>query len=145
MLHLDNNFKEHWVYFDTDIHNRMGALQRSLHLRNTLPWGELDGVRLPPRFLTNMKVTYQRRRRLKHPHVNWSDEYTVYLFQNRTYTRDYCLAFCVQLYVSKSCGCVDYNIWTRKNVFFFLHILIFSDVRMTVIWFSYCVFSDVLA
>ena len=119
VLHLDNYFKEHWMYFDTDIHNRMGGLQLSLHPRNTLPWGELDGVLLPPGFLTNMKVRYQRRRSLKHPHGNCSDDCLVHLFQNRTYTRDYCLAFCVQLHVSKSCGCVDYNIYTELNSFFY--------------------------
>ena len=64
------------------------------------PMGELNGVLLPPGFLTNVKVTYQRRRRLKHPHVNCSDDYTVDTEQNlhkRLLFGLLCSALCLQI------------------------------------------------
>ena len=116
VLHLDNHFKEFWVYLDTsDAQTRMGGLHLNLHTFNSIPWGDVNGLFLPPGFLTNIKVTHKRHRRLKTPYGNCSDHFRFDLTTNRIYNRDYCSAFCIQHHVNKSCACVDYNIYTELN------------------------------
>ena len=119
VIHLDDHFKEHRKYFDPkNVRNHMGGLELNIYRPYTLPRGDFHEMFIPAGFLTDIKLKYQLRSRLKYPYGNCTDHFKVDLPHDRIYTRDYCVVECIQHHVTKTCGCVDFSVFTELNHFY---------------------------
>ena len=113
VLHLDNFFMDHVLYFDkTNTFTRSAGVELSLHKPETLPMLGFEGKFLPPGYITDVKLKFARRTRLGHPHGNCS---TVNESGNREYTLDYCYSSCVERMVSEVCGCEDFSPYSENS------------------------------
>ena len=112
VLHLDNFYMDHVLYFDkTNALARTAGIHLSLHRPGALPVTGIDGNFLPPGYFTDIKLEITRRTRLGHPYGNCATE-TV---GNMTYTFDYCYSSCIERMVMEACGCEDYSPYTDTN------------------------------
>ena len=114
VLHLDNFFMDHVLYFDkTNTFARSAGVEFSLHKPDTLPMLGFEGKFLPPGYITDVKLKFARRTRLGHLHGNCST--TNVSFGNRTYTTDFCYSYCIERMVREACGCEDFSPYTDTS------------------------------
>ena len=110
VLHLDNFFKDHVMYFDkTNTLARTAGLELSLHRPGTMPVVGFDGEFLSPGYFTNIKLKFARRTRLGHPYGNCT---TIDTWGNQIYTFDYCYSACFERIIRETCRCEDFSPYT---------------------------------
>ena len=109
VLHLDNFFHGHRKYFNkTNIRNRMNGIELSFHAPNTPPALDFESVFLPPGFMADIRVGFERRKRKPLPYGDCKVHIDT-LPNNTTYAWDYCYATCIQSHVTDACDCLDQN------------------------------------
>ena len=114
VLHLDNFFMDHILYFDkTNTLSRTGGIKLSLHQPDTYPLIGFDGHFLTPGYFTDLRLRFVTRKRLGKPHGNCKDDSV----GNVSYTTDYCLASCIQHHVMEVCGCIDFSTYADMKVY----------------------------
>ena len=107
VLHLDNFFMDHVLYFDkTNPRTRMGGIELGLHHPGTYPVAGFDGYLLSPGYFTDFKLKFVSRKRLREPYGNCNGD----PLGNASYTMDYCVASCIQHHITEACDCIDFSI-----------------------------------
>ncbi|XP_049275361.1 amiloride-sensitive sodium channel subunit alpha-like [Rhipicephalus sanguineus] len=76
-----------------------------------------NGVHIPPEFASYLRLAKTTLQRLEPPYPepcrhDWPPGYKEILFTQTSYTREKCLAACLQLTIVKRCGCMDYSVRT---------------------------------
>ena len=116
VLHLDNFYQGRVKYLDkTNIRNRMAGIEINFYPPNTPLVLDFKSVFLPPGFIADIRVDFERR---EHKPFPYGDCHMNTLLYNTT---DYCYAGCIQSRVTDTCGCLDQNpyadvIKINKNV-----------------------------
>ena len=119
VLHLDNFFLDHLMYFDkTNVRNRMAGIELNLHRPKTMPSLDFDSVFLAPGFLGNVKFRFERRIRLPHPHGTCSDDADNTFFGDQRHSIDSSFASCIQAHVADACHCRDINLYTNVSKYY---------------------------
>ena len=113
VLHLDNYFQDHLIYFDkTNARTRMAGIELNLHSPKSTPLVDFDSIFLPPGFLGNLKVKYERRIQIPHPYGTCITQPDTDSIDAPRYTMDHCYASCIQAHVADICSCMDINPYT---------------------------------
>ena len=116
VLHLDNYFQDHLMYFDqTNVRNRMAGVELNLYSPNSAPFVDFNSIFLPPGFLGNLKVKYERRIQMPHPHGKCITYTDTNVIDASVYAMDRCYASCIQAHVVDTCDCMDINPYTDGN------------------------------
>ena len=116
VLHLDNFFRDHLMYFDkTNARTRMAGIELNLYSPNATLFVDFDSVFLPPGFSGHLKVKYERRIRMPHPHGKCTNHMNINVAGAHRYSIDHCFASCIQAYVADTCNCRDINPYTDGN------------------------------
>ena len=119
VLHLDNFFQDHLMFFDkTNIRNHMSGIELSLHIAGMPQFLDFDSVFLPPGLMSVIKVKQERRKRKQHPYGTCKNYMKSRYYDIGTYSMDYCYASCVQSHVSVNCGCMDISPYSHVNTSF---------------------------
>ena len=119
VLHLDNFFQDHLMYFDnTNARTRMAGIEFNFYSPNTMIFADIDSIFVPPGFLGNLKLKYERRIRMPHPYGNCINHADPSVTNAHKYSADHCYASCVQAHVADTCSCVDINPYTDGNKIF---------------------------
>ena len=112
VLHLDNFFQDHLMYFDRrNVRNRMAGIELNLHRPNTTPLMDFDSIFIPPGFIGHIQYRFEKQIRMSDPYgkcVKHMDDNN----DNRRPSRDSCFASCIQAEVAKICNCTDINPYT---------------------------------
>ena len=116
VLHLDNFFQDHLVYFDrTNVRYHMAGIELNLHRPNTMLSLDFDSVFLPPGFFGNLKFRFERRIRLPPPHGTCNDNMDDAFIEDLRHSVDSCFASCIQAHIADACRCRDINFYTYMN------------------------------
>ena len=116
VLHLDNYFQDHLTYFDKmNARTRMAGIEFNFYNPNTMMFADFDSVFLPPGFLGNLKLKYERRIRMPHPHGTCINHMDTKVTDAHAYAGDHCYASCIQAHVADTCSCMDINPYTDGN------------------------------
>ena len=78
-------------------------------------FADFDSVFLPPGFLGNLKLKYERRIRMPHPHGTCINHMDTKVTDAHAYAGDHCYASCIQAHVADTCSCMDINPYTDGN------------------------------
>ena len=110
VLHLDNFYQDRVKYLDkANIRNRMTGIEMNFHAPNRPLLLDFQSIFLPPGFLADIKVGFERREHMSFP---FGTCHMDKVFYNTT---DFCYAGCIQSHVTDTCGCLDQNPYTDMN------------------------------